>query len=400
MIIILQSLFNSFEPGKFNVKTNMMISLAIILLQIILTFLGYIFENTIVKSCFKSKGNKELKIEKLKEDVFSEIEYARNELRFGLKILFWAFIISIVFCMFVTRDIIITAIIGLIGILFYIYADYVPHSRYYAEKYDRQTSGEKSGNAIQGLAKIYLYEYEQSRFNFEDRFYSDNDVPHKAQDVLFVKTFCWSYINGLNDKYTIKSISALILSIITMFPNAYEELIYPFGHNSNIYRIMLIFMNIVVCVYFLINMLKLESGYEKNQDVISTVFSKIEEGQESLIDYYNDELLKKDNANIYYVRSRFMYTMKRLDDMSDINAVPIEYRMLFNHKHIANLPRLNYTIMLCLFIVILLMIKFNGISFLLIVPVVIAIITYLFFRFFVLPNLGKKRLSKECQKFL
>ena len=63
-------------------------------------------------------------------------------------------------------------ILGIIITIAYIYADYIPHAKFYAEKYDRIFCKEKP-RAKRGLARIYYNEYKNTKFDDRSSLYKN-----------------------------------------------------------------------------------------------------------------------------------------------------------------------------------------------------------------------------------
>ena len=112
-------------------------------------------------------------------------------------------------------------------IIAYIYADYVPHSQKYAENYDKLFIAEnEKPSALRGLGRIYLEEYQKTRFRKKDKYYKemaqllpyDGSVADPKETKIFLKCIFGNKVASTNNTLAIIGYVMLAINILTVVP--------------------------------------------------------------------------------------------------------------------------------------------------------------------------------------
>jgi len=161
IILVLVPVFNTVIANSFEDAIVTLTVLIITLLEIVIMFVQNIYEKKVDKAMYGKKSQEFVR--EIKPIVKTEIEYAREEMRYGLKIMFSVAVITYIIIYVMVGRIYLMIGLGLLMVIVFIYADYLPHAKRYAEKYDGYFS--KKPQKIMGLARIYCEEYKETKFN-------------------------------------------------------------------------------------------------------------------------------------------------------------------------------------------------------------------------------------------
>lgn len=373
------------------------ISALIIILQIIVILMEYMYEQNIDKNIFK--GEKRNKVQAIKSEILSEIEYSRRELRFGLNILMTFVVIVLMLMIYITRQYYLILGIGLIGVICYIYADYLPHAKAYAEKYDRMFTKDGMENSIRGLARIYLEEYEQTNFNTTEYKKLDNSNDILLPDIKYMKSVLWARIDSISNSYITYAIALLIVNILALYPDLYKGVLDDVVDvTRNIFNFVLMVISVMASIAMFMSSVKQSEKYKKDQKEINKIIVIFLSNDSNRIKNCYLKLINGADGDLYRVRGAFFYTMKCIDDGINLSTVPLSCRMLYMHKSIANMPRLKNTMILLTVSIVLILIEFFGITTALLIPVMANATIYFLVKKLVLPNLGKNRLMSICEE--
>lgn len=280
-------------------------------------------------------------------------------------------------------------------VVFYVYADYLPHANNYATKYDKMHKG--TGIAIEGLAKIYKWEYQKTHFDKKNEFYKlEKDY----------SSYCIRYILNVTyrDRHTYWSIVNTILLIVNLisifigFSSEYFQLCANyFGvHDLNNYFIVQI---ILVIVMTAINMIQLMSQDVFYEDMTDIAFKSYYNKRTNYLKHFykNSKLKEKYINEIMSVRGIFQYNSASFDKGVSIEDLNINDRMLFIHKAIANISRLKITVSCFLLIIICILIYIDAPIGAYIIVVALGAFIYLLFKNCLLHYIGKNRIIKKIK---
>ena len=77
----------------------------------------------------------------------------------------------------------------------------------------------------------------------------------------------------------------------------------------------------------------------------------------------------------------------------------MKYRMKFPDKYYANVVRYDFTYLLTTAIIFLMMLEYNRVSkVILVFFALLAVLAYIIGKYLLLPEIGKKRIGRECEK--
>jgi len=383
---------------KYDTQSDEVMLNAIIVSVQILIMVGNAIFNRQVDSVYFGRKNKKNRINKLKSKVYSDVEYARQELRMGLNTIFVLAVLIIVVLMVTTGRIYLSVAAGIIITIAYIYADYIPHAKFYAEKYDRIFCKEKP-RAKRGLARIYYNEYKNTKFDDRSPLYKDINTLQEVQledlNREYMYCYLWSHLADKKDKSMISFFALFVVNIFTLNPSFYYEITKSLGLRNDVFSAALIVINMLASVTFALLIFAQLPDYDREQDEILMDILSSEDTDEKLLNRYNS-LIHENRSQLIQARARFDYTMLKIDDGVTLSEDDLKYQMLFVHKRVPNLQRYNNTVILCAVSVELLIMEFIGMSNYLIAPALTGIVLLLSGKLIV-RNIGKRSISRECE---
>lgn len=380
------------------------LNIIVILLEIVLLFLGKRLERKVDMDILKQ--SKQSVLDQIAPACHNEVEKARSELRKGLQILFVPAELLLV-GLFLAHVLTIRWALagGLILVIAFIYADYIPHSQRYAKDYDALfiTQGENP-NALRGLARIYFDEYKETSFKKNSSLYKNEEVDvisaqgegKSVETQEYVKCVLGIRADKTDNTLAILGYSMLAVNVLTLMPDFYELI---FGGVLNTAINIVDFINIMAPVIFMV--VSICQIYEYNEEcfLINMIWNSIQSQDiEKMVDTYN-EVLRNENGNLCRVRGRHVYTQKMLEQNKNISSVPMKYRMKFPDKYYANVVRYDFTYLLTTAIIFLMMLEYNRVSkVILVFFALLAVLAYIIGKYLLLPEIGKKRIGRECEK--
>lgn len=216
--------------NELDAVNQTILSIIVIMIEIALIIIGKVHENNVDKD-FLGRSKQEV-IEEIKPAKYSQLEEARAELRSGIKIMLACAIIYGIIIFFIKIINLQWALVGgLVMIIAYIYADYVPHSQKYAENYDKLFIVEnEKPSALRGLGRIYLEEYQKTRFRKKDKYYKemaqllpyDGSVADTKETKIFLKCIFGNKVASTNNTLAIIGYVMLAINILTVVPDLYD----------------------------------------------------------------------------------------------------------------------------------------------------------------------------------
>lgn len=283
-------------------------------------------------------------------------------------------------------------------IVFYVYADYLPHANNYAVKYDKTHGG--NGLAIEGLAKIYKWEYQKTYFDKKNLFYKQ-EKEYSSDCIKYILNVTY---RDIHTYWSIINITLLIVNIISMFigfSSEYFQLCanYFRVHDINSYSIIQIILVIIMNVINLIQLMSQDVFYEDMTDI---AFKSYYNKKTNYLKHYfkNSNLQEKYINDIMIVRGIFQYNSLNFDKGFSIEDLNINDRMLFIHKAIANISRLKITISCLILVIICLLIYSNAQLWTYIVALVLGISIYFLCKNYLLHFIGKNRIIRRIKKMI
>lgn len=404
IILILVPMFNLIFMNSFEDMVVIWAVVTIIFLEIVIMVVQNAYENKVDKATYGKKSQEF--VQEIKPIVKSEIEYAREELRHGLTILLTVMVITYIAIYVMVGRIYLIIGLGLLMVIVYIYADYLPHAKRYAEKYDGYFNNKP--RKIMGLARIYCDEYKETKFNRKSEYYTrlknesiyvkNKDNPQYAKD--YIKCVLWQTIEHLNNTYTMFSYVLIVINIMTLWPRFYEDLFMNIVIDTPFMEFIYLAVNMVATVFFAVMNIHQLQKYEDKQKDIKQLFElmRLENVEEMVRSYEQlDEGYRKE---LFRIKGAFMFSSKIMDEKKSISGVPIKYRMLFIHKYIANIPRMNNSFLLATCVSILLLVDMFGWRWEWTTCIIGSLLIYIFVRFIIIKNLGKHRIGRACKKLL
>lgn len=320
----------------------------------------------------------------------------REKRREWLKLITIFLAIVIVFISFVFNSFLIVLLGISLLVIVYTYADYLPHANNYATKYDKMHGGD--GIAIEGLAKIYRWEYQKTHFDKKNIFYKqEKDYSSDCIRYILNVTYrdrhtYWNIVNNI----------LLIINIISIFIGFSSKYFYLCANYFGVrdmysYSIIQIVLVIVLTAINLIQLMSQDMFYEDMTDIaFKSYYNK---NTSYLKHFYKNSNLKEKYINeIMSVRGIFQYNSSYFDKGLSIEELNIDDRMLFIHKAIANISRLKITVSCLILIVICLLIYTNAYQVIYIAVLVSGVLIFYLFKNCLLHYLGKNRIIRKIKK--
>lgn len=426
-LLAVAALFIQFSIPKITIFIPFL-NITIVLLTVILIFLGIIYQNKVDKDIFGDKSFNKVINEFRTDNKISSIQNARDELREGLNILLYTGICIVIYFTVVSKSI-YTFVIGVtLLIIAYIYADYIPHVRHYSKLYDYYfCKNSKMTDSTRGLAHIYLEEYLKNDVinnKKPNSFYkkppenyieyqlpkSDQKAQENVQDKV-IKNILYMRAKHLQAPIIVISVVLLFLNILFVIPSVADGVIDNFLNDFVLYfpsieknisyipYISVISIAIIDTILMIANISNI-FAYKDN----CTILLKLKEAYNSndskeLLDSYNFLLEKNGKRKIELLRARGVFTFcaTYIDDGIILDGIDLKYRMLFCHRLHANRSRFWITFVLGLFTLVFTLFSWNVNFLLSSIIIIISVVLALLFYILWLPNLGKKRIIKQCE---
>lgn len=383
---------------KFSFVSLDIINNIIIILQIISIVISPIYENIVKKSI----GGQVDVIRPAQET--NAIQNARKELRFGLNILTTVSVFCFVYlAVFIESFFPLVTVLALIGIA-YLYSDYAPHAIFYAQTYDTcfLEKGEEP-YSTRGLARIYLKEYEKTHFNRKDKYYDElNDIrDNSVSDFhdMCTKEILRDYADALQNPSIIYSIVLLFFNILFLNPDSLNSILTQLiGETTDVMEfIRLIFLIGINICFAALNIYSLVVC-ENNLNQINDICRAINEG------VFNEEYKKLNDSRkikrAIVARGLFEVATHYFTSRDAIESLDLEYRMLYIHKYYTNILRFRITASLALLAIWSILMTFGFTLHQIVMVMLFALIICIILRVFWLPNIGRIRIARECEKLL
>lgn len=397
-VLIISTIYKLLSYMAGTAENEPLWDVIIITIQILIMVGNEVFNREINSSHF-GKDLKATRINTLKQKVYSTVEYSRQELRQGLNILFVITALIIILMMIISEHVYISVGAGILATIAYIYADYIPHAKFYAERYDRIFSGDIP-NATRGLARIYYTEYKKTKFDEKNDDYSriNSAKEMKLGEINREYAYCyvWSHLADKKDMSLIIFFALFAVNIFTMKPSFYTDLIKPLGLREDIFYVTSIVISLAASIVFALLVFYQLPNYNREQEEILEDVLSVETDDESLLNRYNNLLTEKRSAMIH-ARARFDYTMLQIEKGNVLTEDDLNYQMLFIHKRVVNLQRYNNTVILTTIAVVLFIMDIIGPNLFMAIPVVVGG-TLLALGKLIIKDLGKKRIAEECER--
>ena len=391
--------------NELDAKCQTILGIIVIMIEIFLIIIGKAHENNVDKD-FLGRLKQEV-IEEIKPAKYSQLEEARAELRSGIKIMLACAIVYGIIIFFIKIINLQWALVGgLVMIIAYIYADYVPHSQKYAENYDKLFIAEnEKPSALRGLGRIYLEEYQKTRFRKKDKYYKemaqllpyDGSVADPKETKIFLKCIFGNKVASTNNTLAIIGYVMLAINILTVVPDLYDFIAQFFSYltitNAKTTISMcatIIFMTVSVC--------QLYEYYCECYGVKRIVQAIDSNSLAEMLSVYSD-IEKGHNGRLYRIRGSFDYSQNYIEQHNTIKGCPMKYRMKFPDKYYANISRYNATYLLSVAIFFLILSNYTNFSSRLLVVMSIVIgIGYVVGKYVFLPQIGRRRIQRICEE--
>ena len=376
------------------------ISIIIIIFQALSIVFSFFYQKEIDKIIFK--GNKKILFLQVDSNKFkTSIQGARQELRDGLIILMTIAVIVCILWVFTTKNLLLfISCICMLSVGF-IYADYIPHTKSYARKYDKNhlSEGEKE-SANRRLARIYHEEFIKTNFKRKNKLYQEwanlkYDESSQQQDEC-IKFILRSGLDAIKTPNIITNILVLVISVFTIIPGVTDFLASNILKNISLdYNTSFLSMLVVINITLLcLNFQSISCYDSKSQITYNLINLIIGDNKKARFDEYK---AKYEMERTIRARGIFDFCSTYMDKGSPIEKIDFKYRMLFTHRFDANLPRFHLTVILMsiALLCVLMDLSLNW-SIIGVIYVFIFVFTILF-RYFILEKIGKYRIMKECK---
>lgn len=386
--------------------TQTVISITVILIELFLLLVNNIHESNVDQDILG--GSKKELVKKMSSQKYNELEESRAELRSGLEILFTTTILYWITIFFMKIIDLRWALIGgLVMIIAYIYADYVPHSQRYAKNYDQLFIAEdEKPSAVRGLGRIYLEEYQETKFCKKDNFYTemaqilpyDQSSANPSETKKYLKCIFSNKIASTNNALAIISYTMLAVNILTVVPDLYNILANTFFNNVTVIDIRKTINICATIIFMFVSICQLYEYYNECYCMKKILYAINSDSLAEMLSVYR-MIEKGHNGKLYTVRGAFDYSQKYIEDHHTIHGCPMKYRMKFPDKYLANISRYNSTYLLCSIIFFLFLPSYTDInSQLLIISSILVCIGFLIGKYVFLPQIGKRKIKRICKE--
>lgn len=384
-------------------KYRQLLVLIIVILQLLSLVLDNFYQDGVVTEVFGSKAEKEKLMREADLDLYKyTIQGAREELRYGLKILMAVAAACFILFGLVTQEILkAIACLCALGIAF-MYADYIPHVKFYSERYDAKSLDPKEDgipNSLRGLAKIYLAEY-NSNAKFgkikQELLEFDKEESNKQQDDC-IKNILRLGIDTSVNYFLIFSIIITALTTLSIIPGVIDNIVAAFMinisvENSEIYPISLLVLNFVLFTVNYAGTFEIRNENEKIKSLAELICKGTAEDR---LKVYNDGL---SNNRTIRARGIFNYCASCMNQGAPLDGDDLRYKMLFAHRLDANRSRFWSTVVMSGMALLCLLIDFRvGWNYILVIGAIYIILS-IAFRFLFLSRINKRKIIKFCKK--
>ncbi len=432
-VVLILSIFTVFPDVAANATVKNTLCIIIIVTQLLSILSGNLYQKQVDKDTLGKTVSRTKLIKSLSPYRHDSVLGAREEMRQGLIALTTVFVICSIYWAFMTGDALKFIVVVCIVAIAFIYADYLTHNSFYTKKYDEKLkSSDDSPNSIRGLARIYRHEYNCLGFkrflNRESyRKLSEYNPPKPGLQDKCIKCILFSKVDAIKNPEIYYGAVIMFFNIFLVIPNFADkaiENILPFGIDTTEKALPYILVGVNV-IFTVINIVAM-ACYEKKSkliDAVAKAFAAKENGIEPRCNLYQD-LQKERDFNLIRARGIFMFNSLAIDRGEDLDiffeeeATPedkneepfvdddgntytgyLKYRMLYVHRFTTNFQRffhtviLSYIALLCLLLDLKIELMTIGIIF------AIVTVAVLIFGIFILPNIGRWRISKYCKQF-
>ncbi len=340
------------------------------------------------------------------------IQRLRSELRNSLNIITSVVICCTLYQYLVTKNLLVFITILLVIFIAYMYADYLPYTILCGKFYDSLfLKKNEKAKMCRGLARIYLDEYKKTKFNRNDPFYKEYfkdmvyEKDNKYQDEC-VKEILHNWADFLTAPDIILNLIMFIINFIMLIASTqFEDIIrlyIPSGLTSDMRELILITFLIVINMIFSYISYKGINTCRKSNEKTKTICDIIKDkDKKKRFDFFKDEY--QNISKTVLSRGTYEFNISYTTDevvSSEVNKIKFPYRTLFVDRYYSHKQRFDSTAILLILILVSVLITFTVPFIYIISSVVIGIIIALILRKYWLPNIGKKRVSRECEKLL
>ena len=293
---------------------------------------------------------------------------------------------------------------GLVLVVAFIYADYLPHVKRYLKDYDAYFMDRKEARSARGMARIYYDEWKKCGLKGHSSFYKKIEkeaVYCEGEDRERTKDYiaCIFAIRAdLKDaSLTILSFSMLVVNIMTATSRLYELLAGLLGVEAGKYALEMlsvmapmIFMAVSICQIY---------EYYAQCHMVNMIWKVLQKNDfDEIVGLYN-RIMSGAGGKLSRVRGAFVYTQTCIEREHDISHVPMKYRMLFPHRYFANKVRYQFTYWLAVAILGLVMLELERMTAMIWAGVgLCAIILYPIGLYVFLPQINRRKVRRECAK--
>ncbi len=379
------------------------IAAIVVCLEITVMMLGKMHEAKVERDIFGWPQKKVL--EEIKPQSKNELERARAELRMGIKYIMIPAVLLLITLYFAKRlawNLAIAA--GLVLVIAFIYADYLPHVNRYLKDYDSYYVDRKEARSARGMARIYFDEWKKCGLKDGSSFYKEIEneaVYREGDDRKKTKDYiaCVFAIRAdlTDSSLTILGFSMLVVNIMTATSRLYELLAGVLGAEAGKYALEM--FGIMAPMVFMVVSICQTYEYYAQCYIVNTIWRVLQKDDfDEMVELYN-RVMSGAGGKLSRVWGAFVYTQTCMEREHDISYVPLKYRMLFPHKYIANKVRYRFTYWLAVAIVALVMLEFEWMTVVVWAGLgLCAIILYPMGLYALLPKLNRRKVHRECAK--
>ncbi len=391
----------------FSIENNsvftVIIAVMVVCLEIIAMVFGKVHMAKVERDIFGRPQKKVL--EEIKPSSKNELERAREELRTGLKLLMIPAVILLIALYFTEKlawNLSIAA--GLVLVIAFIYADYLPNTKRYLKDYDAYFVDGKEARSARGMARIYFDEWKKCGLKKSSNFYKEIEKDpvycegdNKEKTKGYIACVFAIRADLTDTSLTILSFSMLVINIMTATSRLYELLAGVLGAEAGKYALEM-FGIMAPIVFTVVSICQIYEYYTQCY-IVNTIWKVLQKNDfDEMVELY-DRIMSGSGGKLSRVWGAFVYTQTCIEHKHDISHVPLKYRMLFPHKYTANKVRYRYTYWLAVAIVTLVMLEFKWITAgLWIWAGLCAIIFYPIGLYALLPKLNRQKVYRECVK--
>lgn len=402
-LAILPTVFGAMFSIENSNVFSVTITVTVVCLEMMVMIFGKVHEAKVERDIFGIPQKKVL--EEIKPLSRNEMELAREELRAGIQLIMIPAVLALVALYFTERlawNLAIAA--GLVLVVAFIYADYLPHVKRYLKDYDAKFVGRKEARSARGMARIYFDEWEECGLKVGSSFYKgiekesvycEGDDRERTQNYF---ACIFAIRADLKDaSLTILSFSMLVVNVMTATSRLYELLAGLFGVEAGKYALEMfslmapmIFMAVSICQTY---------EYYAQCHMVNAIWRALQKNDFDEMKELYDRIISGAGGKLSRVRGAFVYTQTCMEREKDISMVPMKYRMLFPHRYYANKVRYQFTYWLVAVILGLVMLEFEKMTTMIWVGVgLCAIILYPIGLYVFLPQVNRRKVCRECAR--